>query len=116
MTPQKNPSKLQFFFLLKPFPPKPRAGPWGGSAHAGAGHPGAGSQGVLGGQEGGRGSVPLRGVAVTQRALFFAGERDRHPEGGNTGRGIARQARAPADSTEAAEREVGGVDQVQRHG
>lgn len=37
------------------------------------------AKGCWGGGQGGPG--PLRGVAVTHRALFFAGERDRHPEG-----------------------------------
>lgn len=62
----------------------------------------AGSQGVqLGGGLGGegRGLVPLRGVAVTQRALFFAGERDRHPEGTIQGEGLPGEARA-ADRAE----------------
>lgn len=36
----------------------------------------------------GRGPVPLRGVAVTQRALFFAGEQDRHPQGETQGEGL----------------------------
>lgn len=45
-------------------------------------------RGAAGGVEGeGRGPVPLRGVAVTQRALFFAGERDRPPEGEIQGEG-----------------------------
>lgn len=42
----------------------------------------------------GRGLVPLRGVAVTQRALFFAGEGDRHPEGTVQGEGLPGEARA----------------------
>lgn len=46
-------------------------------------------RGAAGGARGeGRGPVPLRGVAVTQRALFFAGERDRHPEGEVQGEGV----------------------------
>lgn len=38
------------------------------------------AKGCWGGR-GRAGPVPLRGVAVTQRALFFAGEQDGHPEG-----------------------------------
>lgn len=62
-------------------------GLWGGSAHAAAGHQELAAKGCWEGW-GGRGSVPLRGVAVTQGALFFAGERDKRPEGEIQGEGL----------------------------
>lgn len=68
--------------LQKPFPPKAPSGAVGWlcprSRQAPRSWQPKGAAGGAGGE--GRGPVPLRGVAVTRRALFFAGEWDRLPE------------------------------------
>uniref|UniRef100_A0A8C4U307 Proteolipid protein 1 n=3 Tax=Neoaves TaxID=3078114 RepID=A0A8C4U307_FALTI len=86
MNPPRPPSCSLSF--VKPFSPKsPEQGRGVALPTQPPGTQELAAKGCWGGRGEGRGPVPLRGVAVTQRALFFAGERDRHPEGEIQGEG-----------------------------
>lgn len=86
--PPPPPLQASLFLLQKPFPPKALRGAVGRLCPRSRRAPRSWQPRGAGGAGGGRrGPVPLRGVAVTQRALFFAGERDGHPEGEIQGEG-----------------------------